>query len=192
MISIPVRSSILHQTKTYKMKKTVLKNGIIGGLLLTLFMVVTFNTNIRDLSTPAKMAIGYLGMLVAFIFIFVGVRQYREQNDGAISFGKAFQVGFLIMLIASTFYVATWMIEQHFFIPEYFEKFTESYLNELQQGGASPTELEAARSEMAHYAELYKNPIYVALFTYMEILPVGLIMSLLAAAILRKKPVVAL
>jgi hypothetical protein len=127
-------------------------------------------------------------MLIAFIFIFVAVKSYRDnENNGVISFGEAFKIGFFITLIASTFYVATWLIEYCFFMPDFMDKFINSTMENLKAQGLSPTEIAAKSEEMEMYREWYKNPILVILMSYMEILPVGLLVTLISSLILKRK-----
>jgi hypothetical protein len=69
------------------------------------------------------MLIGYASMLIAFSLVFVGIRNYRDKfNEGVISFGKAFKIGIMIVLIASTMYVVAWLIDYFFFIPDFFNR----------------------------------------------------------------------
>ncbi len=134
------------------------------------------------------MLIGYATMLIAFAFIFVGIKNYRDKyNNGVITFGKAFKVGLFIALISSTFYVITWLVEYYAFMPDFMEKYSEHVLNQAKTSGASAAELAKQTEEMQGYKEMYKNPIFVILLTYMEILPLGLVISLIAAAVFRKK-----
>src|ERR1017187_9822075 len=71
------------------------------------------------------MLIGYASMLVALSLVFVGIRNYRDKyNNGVISFGKAFKIGIMIVLIASTIYVVAWLIDYFFFIPDFMEKYS--------------------------------------------------------------------
>lgn len=138
------------------------------------------------------MLYGYLSMLVAFVFVFVGIKTYRDDVlSGQISFGKALKVGMLIVAIASTIYVGLWLIDYFFFIANFSEIYTAHELNKLKAAGAGAAEIARKAKEMAEFSRMYKNPLFNAIMTYCEIVPVGLIVALLAAAILRKKPAVA-
>src|SRR5690606_33371783 len=106
---------------------------------------------------------------------------------GVISFGKAFKIGALIMLIASSFYVITWLIDYYVFMPDFAETYAAHTLESLKSSGASQAEIDAQSKEMASFVKMYKNPLFVILMTYMEILPVGLLITLISALILKRK-----
>lgn len=170
------------------MKKIILTNGLISGIIVSAFMVYGTLSCYNNPDFEPNMVLGYAGMLLAFIFVFIGIKQFRDKiNNGAISFGKAFLVGLYISLIASTIYVAVWLVEYYVFIPDFMEKYTASLLKTAQQNGAGLTELEQQKTEMAFYSNLYKNPIGVILLSYAEILPIGLLFTLISALILKKK-----
>jgi hypothetical protein len=170
------------------MKKTILKYGAIAGLITTGMMIIS--TTLHNLNPDFKGSeiIGFTGMFIAFIFIFIGIKSFRDkQNNGVISFGTGFKIGLLISLIASTMYVLTWMIECHFFFPDFMEKYAAQAIEEAQRSGQSAMEIEATKQEMNKYIEWYKNPILLMALTYMEILPIGLVITLFSALILKKK-----
>ncbi len=170
------------------MKKNVLVFGCISGVIVSTFMAVSMATLKNNPGFEHSMLIGYASMLIAFSFIFVGIKNFRDKyNDGLITFGKAFTIGLLISLIASTFYVVVWAFEFHFFMPDFMDMYANSMVNELKNSGASQAAIDAQVAEMAKYKEMYKNPVFFALLTYMEILPVGIIVALIAALILKKK-----
>lgn len=170
------------------MKKTVLSYGLIAGLILSVIMLGSMPF-MEKIDGMWGMFIGYTSQIIAFAFIFVAVKSYREkEGNGTITFGKAFQIGLYISLIASTMYVISWMIEYHYFIPDFMEKFAATTIANMKADGASSTEIAETTKQMAEYAEIYKSPIKVFLFTYIEILPTGLLASILAAAILKRKP----
>ena len=170
------------------MKKTVLTYGLISGTIVSLWMVVSLAIGFEHLDSNWGMILGFTAMIIGFAFIFVAIKNYREHfGDGRISFAKAFKIGLYISLIASTVYVAVWMIDYYIFIPDFMEKYTAHYLENMKTAGATQAEISEATSKMAWYREMYKNPLFVALLTYTEILPLGLVISLIAAAILQRK-----
>jgi len=127
-------------------------------------------------------------MIVSLSTIFIGIRSYRNNElKGVISFGKAFLVGLYIALIASTLYVISWMVLSHFFMPDFMENYLAASVTNMQEAGKSQIEIDNFLAEMSDWAELYKNPFFKAMFTYIEILPVGIIVSLISAVILKKK-----
>ena len=158
--------------KTTQMKKVILTYGLIAGIFVSAMMLMSLAfKDSFDMTTG--MIYGYATMIMAFSMIFVAVRQYRNKFlGGSISFGKAFLIGLGITLIAAIFYVITWEIEFRFFIPEFIDEFVK----------VIPDPKEAAA-----YATKYKNPVFRIPTTFMEIFPVGLVISLICAAVLRKK-----
>lgn len=170
------------------MKKNILIYGLISGLIVSAIMVVIVSMYSDSSGFEGAMWVGYASMLIAFSMIYVGVKNYRDKyNGGAISFGKAFKIGILIALIASTIYVIVWMFEYQFFFPDFMEKYADHEINRAKANGASGAELAQKIKEMDQAKEMYKNPILRILMTYAEILPVGLLVSLLCALILKRK-----
>jgi len=173
------------------MKKNIVIYGSIAGIVVSTLML--FITNYishceGNVDYDTSMLIGYASMLIALSLVFVGIRNYRNKyNGGVISFGKAFKIGLFMVLVASTIYVAAWLIAYFFFIPDFFEKYSAQMLDKLRTGGASQMEIEKQTREMANLAVMYKNPLYNAAMTYMEILPVGLIVTLISSLILRRR-----
>jgi len=156
-----------------------------AGIVVSFLMLVSINT-IDDFNTG--LVVGYTSMLIAFSFVFVGIRNYRDKyNGGIISFGKAFKIGILIALIASTIYVIVWLIAYFFFIPDYLDKFAGQMLDKLKANGASQLEIDKETKEMANFARMYKNPFFNAMMSYVEILPVGLVVTLISSLILKRK-----
>lgn len=175
------------------MKKNIIIYGLIAGIVVSISMLFTFNYISHcegNVDYNTSMLIGYASMLVSFSLVFVGIRNYRNQyNGGVISFGKAFKIGILIVLIASTIYVLAWLIDCFFFIPDFAEKYSAHQLDQLKAGGASQAEIDKQAKEMANFVRMYKNPFFNAMMTYVEILPVGLIVTLISSIVLKKKTV---
>lgn len=170
------------------MKRIIISFGLISGLIITGIMIYTIAMCYNKDDFEGNMVLGYASMILAFSFIFIGVKNYRDKySNGLINFGKAFKIGFYISLVASTVYVVVWLIDYYVFIPDFMDKYTTYVLKETKADGASLAELNEKAAEMADYKELYKNPLFVVLFTYSEILPVGLLIALISALILKRK-----
>lgn len=170
------------------MKKVILKYGIIAGVITTSMMIISTTLHIQNPDSKGSEIIGFTGMFIAFIFIFLGIKNYRDkQNKGVISFGTAFKIGFLICLIASTMYVVTWMLESHFFFPDFMEKYATHAIEQAEKSGISADELAKTKEEMNNYVAWYKSPFLRIAMTYMEILPIGLVITLVSSLILKKK-----
>ncbi len=168
------------------MKRIVLTYGIIGGIIVSGMMWFTLGDGQHDWENGEL--IGYTTMVIALSTIFFGVKTYRDKHlGGSINFGRAFLVGLYITLIASTLYVASWMIMSANMQQDFMESYMEQAKAKLEQSGAPEAEVQAKVAEMKYFGELYKNPIVKIGFTYMEILPVGLLISLVCAAILKRR-----
>lgn len=170
--------------------KNVLIYGIIAGIIVSSLMLLSVNYMSYcegNVDFETSMLIGYASMLIAFSLVFVGIKNYRDKyNGGIISFGKAFKIGIMIVLIASTIYVIAWLIDYFFFIPEFLEKYSTHVLEELKASGATQLEIDKQVEEMASFGKMYQNPFFNAMMTYMEILPVGIIVTLISSLILKR------
>ncbi len=170
------------------MKRIIIICGLIAGGIVSAMMIITMAIYTSTGDFDNGMIYGYASMLLAFSLIFVGIKNYRDKyNNGIISFGKAFKIGFFITLIASTIYVIVWLIDYYFFIPDFGEKYAAHMLEKLKASGASEIEMAKQTKEMASFSEMYKNPFFNALMTYVEIIPVGLIVTLISSLVLRRK-----
>jgi hypothetical protein len=169
------------------MKRIVLTFGLISGVLLSA-MMVAFMPFIDQIGMDHGMVIGYTTMVLAFLLVFFGIRSYRETvGDGRISFGRALGVGFLIMGIASICYVITWEIVYFNFLHDFGDKYAAYVIEKARAAGASAEEIARQTEEMKKFKTMYDNPLYNAAFTFLEPLPVGVPMTLISAAILRKR-----
>ncbi len=167
------------------MKKIVLTYGLIGGFISCIGYLLSLN----DMDMEMGMVVGFASMLVCFSLIFVAIKSYRDKmHGGTVSFGKAFTIGLYISLIASSIYVMVWLVMLYNFYPDFADKYTAATIEAMKAKGTAPAEIAKKAAEMESFKEMYKNPAWVVLWTYTEILPIGLIVSLIAAAILKKRP----
>lgn len=164
------------------MNNIILKNGLFGGSIVSALLVIMTMYMKANPEKEVSMIIGFAGMLLSFFFVIKGIKQQREANNGIISFGKAFLTGFWIVLVISTIYVLVWLVILYNFLPNFMEHYANMAIEK-----ASPNEVAKVTEEMNSYKEMYKNPIMVILLTYMEILTLGIVFSLVSALILKRK-----
>jgi hypothetical protein len=169
------------------MKKIVLTFGLISGAIATLMMFVTIPL-IGRVSYEYLTVLGYTTFVVCFLMVFFGIRSYRDNvGGGTISFGKAFTVGILITLISCGIYVISWEIIYHNFLPDFLEKYSAYMLEKMRAAGASQDELNRQIQENNEFIQMYRNPFVRYAFALMEAFPVGLLITLISALVLKRK-----
>jgi hypothetical protein len=170
------------------MKSFVVKFGFISGAISAALMFLTFVVLRGPWLFENGAYVGYAGMVLSFAVIFFGVRAYREQvGQGSVSFGKALQAGLLMALISSCCYALAWLFINHFFYPNFADDYMQFEMNHLRQSGAAEAVLQQKMKMLEQYKSMTANPLMNGLITLSEPLPVGVIVALISAAILRKK-----
>jgi hypothetical protein len=169
------------------MKRIVLTFGLISGAIISVLMLATIPF-IHQIGFSRGMVVGYTTMVLAFLLVFFGIRSYRENvGGGYISFGRALGVGLLIMLITCACYVVTWEFIYFNIMPDFGEKYAAYVVDNMRASGASAAEIASKIEEMNRFKQLYNNIFFNMAMTFLEPLPVGLIMTFISALILRKR-----
>ncbi len=168
------------------MKKTVLTFGLISGAMMAAMMFATMPF-IHRLGMNGGLVVGYTAIVLSFMLVFFGVRSYRENiGGGTITFGRAFAVGIFIALISSICYVLAWEVI-YFGVPGFAEKFWATYEAQIRNSGDTPQNIQAQLEQFKSFKPLYDNPFISAAMVFIEPFPVGLIVTLVSALILRKR-----
>lgn len=169
------------------MKKTVLTFGLISGAILSAMMLATVPF-MDAIGFDRGAIIGYMSMVLAFLLIFFGVRSYRDNvAGGTVRFGRAFTVGALIAVVASLCYVATWEVIYYKVAPDFVTNYQAHALERARASGASEEAIALRKAELDRFAELYRNPAINAAITFLEPLPVALLVVLVSAGVLSRR-----
>jgi uncharacterized protein YybS (DUF2232 family) len=169
------------------MKKTILTFGLISGAVSSLMMVATVPFADR-IGFDKGVVIGYTAIVLSFLLVFFGIRSYRDNvGNGQITFSKAFAVGISITLISCICYVVTWEILYFNFLPDFMDKYGAHIIEKMKTSGASAAAIQTQLQQLKKYKELYDNPLINAAMTFIEPFPIGLVVTLISAAILRRK-----
>jgi hypothetical protein len=162
------------------MSRTILINGVIAGLVSIFGILGTMMADTHSLW------LGYLVMLVALSSILVGVKQYRDHElGGTIRFGRAFLIGLGIAVVASFVYTVIWeaylALTHYRFMNEYFD----SILAAKRAAGVTGANYQKAVAEVDAMRQQYADPLYRLPMTFIELFPVGLLIALVSAVLLR-------
>ena len=169
------------------MKKTVLTFGLIAGVIISVLMGGSLLLADK-IGSGHSMALGYTIMVASFLLVYFGIRSYRDNVlGGQISFGRAFACGILITLITSVCYVAMWEILYFNFMPHFMDSYFAAQVQKVQAAGLDAATTAAQVAAIRHSQEMYQNPLVNMAYTFMEPLPVGLLITLISAAVLRRK-----
>jgi len=169
------------------MRKIVLTFGLIAGAMLAAMMLATLPF-LDKIGFEKGEIIGYSTMVLAFLMVYFGVRSYRDNvAGGTVTFGRAFLVGLMITLVASTCYVATWQLIYYKIAPDFGEKYAAYVVEKAKKSGATEAQIAAQKKEFQEFMEMYKNPLVNIAITYIEPMPVGLLFTLISAGVLSRK-----
>ena len=167
------------------MQKTIFTYGLLAGATIAVSMTLGGLAASGD-GFMVPEWVGYLLMLVAMSFIFIGVKRYRDTDlGGAIGFAPAFKLGLGIALVASLIYVVSWELYLAQTDYSFIDDYVAGHLAGLEASGASAAQIAQSREAMEASMARYGNPLYRLPITFLEIFPVGLIVSLVSALILR-------
>jgi hypothetical protein len=169
------------------MKKTVLTFGLMSGAILAVMMLATLPFMDR-IGFEKGEVIGYTTIVAAFLLVFFGIRSYRDNSaGGTLSFGRGVLVGVLISLVASACYVAAWEVIYYELAPDFGEKYGAYMIEKERAAGASAQQLAETAAQAERFQAIFRNPLLNAAFAFIEPFPIGLIVSLVSAGILRRR-----
>lgn len=164
------------------MPRTILTYGFLAGLILLPFeLMVAFGV-----PGSQGMAIGYTVMLVALSTVFLGVKRRRDvAGGGVIGFWPALGLGLAISFVAGIFYVLAWELSLKLSGADFIGDYTRQVVAHAKAKGASAAEIAQLTAEMAKMQADYDNPLFRLPMTFLEIAPVGVLVSLVSAGLLR-------
>ena len=168
------------------MLRNILIFGVIGGIVVGTPMILLTALTGGEALFEGGLVLGYTIMLVALSTIFIAIKRQRDVNGGGvIRFWPALGMGLAITVIATVFYAAAWELTQAISQADFPTVYAEGTLAKMKARGASAAELAATAAEMEKFAVMYRNPLFRIPMVMVEIFPVGVLVSLISAALLR-------
>jgi hypothetical protein len=164
---------------------TLRYGAISGGIIVAVLIagIVAAGEHRTQSSIFSTEWFGYTIMLVALSTIFLAVRDYRNNTlGGVIKFLPALGLGLSIAFVAGLAYVIGWEIYLYATRYTFADHYAAAIIEHARQAGTSA---EAAAAEAESFKEMYANPLVRAPMTFLEIFPVGVLIALISAAVLR-------
>jgi uncharacterized membrane protein YhaH (DUF805 family) len=160
--------------------------GVIAGLLVGVPMVLGMVFLPRDATGSNGQLIGYTTMLIALSVIFLAIKRFRDiDRGGVIHFLPAFLMGLGVSAVAGVVYVLAWELSLAITQMDFAGEYTRATLAREAAKGASAEALAKMKADMEAFAKSYANPLFRLPMTFIEIFPVGVLVSAVSAGLLR-------
>jgi hypothetical protein len=173
------------------MTRIILFYGAIGALVVGAFMVTSMLTWTLDAEATEGMGgglvVGYLTQIVALTTVFLGIKTFRDrERGGVVKFLPAFLVGLGISAVASLGWVIAWEIVLAVTKLDYGKIMVDMTTKQATDSGLTGAALEQKIAEAQAFGKLYmENPFVRAPISFVEMFPVGVLVSLASAGVLR-------
>lgn len=130
--------------------------------------------------------IGYASMLVALTAVFLGVKHYRDKVlGGVVKFLPALGVGLGISAVASMGWVIAWELSLAITKFDFVSAYYGAIIAKAEADGATAERIAQIQKEGADFGAMYANPLIRMAITFVEMFPIGVVISLISAGLLR-------
>jgi len=168
------------------MKKTIIKYGLYSLLTATVLFLLAFLI-MKGMSYSVQEAIGYITMVVSLVFVFFGIRHYRDNvNNGRVSFGKALLIGFLISLFAGLGFGVVDYIYTTVINPDFAQEYLTTMVADMK-ANLPADEFETQKAILEQQMEEYGGSGFMAFIMFATVAMIGLVISIISALILQRK-----
>lgn len=172
------------------MKSTVYRYGIYATLTIVGLSWGVFFL-LKNLGQGLQEATGYLSILLAMIFIFFGIRHFRDRvNGGYLSFGQGLKIGVLIVLIPAVAFGLFDILYTEVLNPTWKDDYYSTYIENLRKSVAAD-KLDAAIKKAEKEKEMFSNPLFQFLLMGGTVFIIGFIVAIISSLTLRRKTAVA-
>ena len=158
--------------------RVALKWGVVLGVVLIVYTLILFLTE-----QVGNQNLGWISLALSVTFIVLAMREFRTLNEGYLSLGEGMGVGTLVSAISGLISATFSTIYTTFIDTAFYERLTDTMQEQLEEQGRSETEIEQSMEIM----KMFQSPGLSFAFGLIGAVVFGLILSLIIAAILRKK-----
>jgi len=168
------------------MLRSVLSYGVVAGLIVGVPLFALTVVMHGHPPTSYGAVIGYTIMLIALSTVFIAIKRRRDADlGGVIAFWPAFALGLGISLVAGIFYVVAWEAALAVTHNDFAGSYANILIEQQKAKGVTGDALAKFTADMERFKAQYGNPLYRLPMTFVEIFPVGVLVSLISAGLLR-------
>src|SRR3569623_890599 len=180
-----VRGGRVRQVAANQQGDDMTRYALIYGLLSGTVIVLVIIGGMTLGGFGHSLWFGYLAMVVALTFIFVGVKRYRDvEGGGVVRFWRALGLALGIAGLATIAYVAVWEVYLALTHYAFMDDYIASMIRDAPAHGATGAKLAAIRAEGKILCVFFVFLLLRMGMTAAEIAPVGLIVAIFSAGLL--------
>ncbi len=174
------------------MKQTVFRYGLYAGFLIVVLVAIQFFLIIPNTDYSTAEVTGYLTIVLSMIFIYFGIRHYRDHhNGGSLSFGEGLKVGLLIALVPAAFFGLFDLLYTEWINPAWQDDYYQYQLLQIRES-AEPAKIDEKIRKMDEQRQSFDSPAMLFFLMFATAFVIGAIVTIISALTLRKnKPALA-
>jgi hypothetical protein len=169
------------------MKNTILRYGIFSVITLVITGLANFFISRTGIAYHTQEILGYASILLSMIFVFLGIKQYRDKfNGGFISYGKALKIGLLIVILPSIAFGLFDLVYSHYLDPEVMNKYYNQMVEQMR-ASVPASEFPAKLKELEASKAMFQNGFFQFFIMATTVMAIGFIVAVVSAFLLKKK-----
>lgn len=159
-------------------KQTIINYGLItGGASIFLALISYAMGNVAN----PGVAMGILSFLVPVVLIVLGIKKFKSDNNGYLTWGQAVKVGVGISLIWALLALCFQFVLENYIDPSILEQKIEITRQSLEKWGMDEDMIEESIEKQKNQSPLLANSMALLLFSF-----IGFVVSAIAGAIMKK------
>lgn len=160
-------------------KNIILNYGLILGVISILPGLIKYAMGGNYLENDWVSSVLSLVLTVAFIVL--GIKKFKSENEGFLSWGQGVKIGLGIVLISMIISIVYLLLFTNFIEPDFKNQVIESSIVKWEDAGMSSDQIEMSTKMTNDYFELslYGSIVVMTLF-------LGFVISAIVSAIMKK------
>lgn len=168
------------------MKQVVFRYSLYAIIAILVLTAIHVFLLLPNMNYDAAEVAGYLTMTLSMVFIFFGIRHYRDRvNNGSLSFGQGLKTGLLIALGPALFFALFDLLYVKVLNPSWSDDYYDYYIKKVTVS-TPPDQLQAKLASLQADKEFFSQPMMLFLIMFATVFIIGAIITIISALTLRR------